>query len=113
MALPKWDPKDPNDIADYWFDWGSTDLAVDDRFLPEDLTITTAVVTVADESDQPTPSAPFDFLTIASQSFTTKKVRTRFAGGIPPSYPVNCVINTDDGQRFEITKTLAVKERTK
>lgn len=113
MTLPRWDPKDPNDIVDYWFDFGSTDLAEDDRFLPELVDIVTAVVTVAEEEDQLTPVAPFDFLTIVSQSKTTKKVRVRLSGGMVGPYPVNCVIDTSDTQRFEITKTLIVKERTK
>lgn len=113
MTLPKWDPKDPNDIVDYWIDWGSTDLTAAERFLPDAITIATAVVTIDAEVDQPTPVAPFDFLEIVSQSFTTKKVRVRLAGGVVGPYPVNCVITTSDTQQFEITKTLAVKERTK
>ena len=113
MTLPKWDPKDPNDIVDYWIDWGSTDLAESDRFLPDTVNIATALVTVEDEGDQPTPVSPFDFLTIVSQSFTTKKVRVRLSGGIVGGYPVNCLITTSDTQQFEITKTLQVKERTK
>jgi hypothetical protein len=119
MTLPKWDPKDPNDIADYWFDFGSDDLAAADRFLPDAETITAATVSIADDGDQPAPVLPFDFLAIVSQSFTTKKVRVRLSGGVPKSategnkYPVNCLITTNQTQQFEITKTLVVKERTK
>lgn len=117
MTLPKWDPKDPNDIADYWFDFGSDDLIAAERFLPTSETIATAVVTIAAEVDQVQPVLPFDFLEIVSQSFTTKKVRVRLAGGMSSDagikYPVNCVITTNQTQQFEITKPLVVKERTK
>lgn len=113
MTLPKWDAKDPNDIADYWFDFGSDDLGETERFLPADETIASAEVTIAAEEDQPEAVPPFDFLTIVSQSHTTKKVRVRLSGGVVGTYQVNCVIDTSDTQRFEITKTLAVKERTK
>lgn len=90
----KWSPKDPNDIADYWFDW--TD------FLPESEAITAATVTV--------PTG----LTGVSNSFEDKKVRVRLSGGtVDTSYDIDCLITTDAGQTFEITKTLLVKERVK
>lgn len=90
----KWSAKDPNDIADYWFDW--TD------FLPDTETITAATVTV--------PTG----LTGLSNSFEDKRVRVRLSGGtVDTDYAIDCLITTDAGQTFEITKTLQVKERIK
>jgi hypothetical protein len=45
MPVPKWKRKDPSDIADYWFDWGSDAFSVSDRFLSEDMTIVAHSVT--------------------------------------------------------------------
>jgi hypothetical protein len=87
----KWSPKDPNDIADYWFDWS--------EFLIESENITAATVTV--------PAG----LTGVAQDFTDKVVRIRLSGGAIGKYAVDCLITTDAGQKFEITKTLEVKER--
>lgn len=102
----KWSPKDPNDIADYWFDWND--------FLPTLETITDAVVTIPAEVDQPIPEAPYDFLAEVSQSFTSKTVRIRLSGGIATvGYLINCLITTSDDQVFEDTKTLQIKERIK
>lgn len=90
----KWSAKDPSDVADYWFDW--TD------FLPAEENITGATVTVSDG------------LTKASESFEDKRVRVRLSGGtVNTDYPIDCLITTDAGQTFEITKTLQVKERVK
>lgn len=102
----KWSAKDPNDIADYWFDW--TD------FLPELETITDATITIPAEVDQPIPEAPYDYLEIVSQSFADKRVRVRLSGGIATvGYLINCLITTSDDQVFEDTKTLWIKERIK
>lgn len=87
----KWSAKDPNDIADYWFDWS--------QFLIESENITAATVTV--------PAG----LTGVAQDFTDKVVRIRLSGGTLGKYAVDCLITTDAGQKFEITKTLEVKER--
>lgn len=100
MALAKWDPKDPNDVADYWFNW--------DTFLPDSETITAATVTVPDG------------LTSVADDFDAeaKRVRVRLSGGEvgggtdDGKYPIDCLITTDAGQVFEITKPLQVKERT-
>lgn len=98
----KWDPKDPNDIADYWFDWGSTGI-VDPtkRFLPEGETIADATVTVATG------------LTKVESDFTDKTVRVRLSGGTAGSYDIDCLITTSLGQEFESTKGLRVAERKK
>lgn len=98
----KWDAKDPNDIADYWFDWGS-EAIVDPtkRFLPNGETISAATVTVATG------------LTKVEDEFTDKTVRVRLSGGTVGSYDINCLITTNFGQEFESTKGLKVAERKK
>lgn len=90
----KWDAKDPNDIADYWFDWTN--------FLPVSETITAATVT-----------APAGVTKVESD-FTDKTVRVRLSGGIAgTSYDIDCLITTSLGQEFESTKGLKVAERKK
>lgn len=116
MATLKWSPKDPADTADYWFDWGSDLLAAADRFLPDELTIADALVTIPAEEDQPDPpeTSPYDYLTKVAWSFTTKAVRVRLSGGIDATtYNIDCLITLSDGQIFELTKKLPVKERIK
>jgi hypothetical protein len=109
-----WSPKDPSDIADYWFDWGSDEQDVEDRFLPEDEVITTAVITVPTAGQQPVPTAPFVILTKVDESDDDKTVRVRLAGGIPGiNYNITCLITTVTGQQFEQTKILPVRERIK
>lgn len=109
-----WSPKDPNDIADYWFDWGSDQQDIADRFLPAEEVITAATITVPDIGDQPTPIAPFVVLSKVDESRDDKTVRVRLAGGIPTvNYNVTCLITTVTGQQFEQTKILPVRERIK
>lgn len=93
--ISKWSPKDPNDIADYWIDWGV--------FLPADVNITAATVTV-----------PEGVTKVGDEDFTGNIVRVRFGDGtVVGKYPIDCLIQTDSGETFEITKTLEVKERIK
>lgn len=118
MASFKWAPKDPADVSDYQFDWGSTNLDPLKRFLPDGVTISTYTVTV--ETGLTKVS---DALTLSS-----KAVTFRVSGGtlghvcVPDvtfpaelagelGYAVQCVINTSDGQTFEETKILRMKER--
>jgi len=90
--MAKWSAKDPTDVADYWFDWAS--------FLPQPATISSASVTV--------PTG----ITKVTSDYTGNKVRVRLSGGTAGvGYDITCVINTDTGETFEITKTLQVKER--
>ena len=94
MAATRWSPKDPEDVADYFFDW--TD------FLPPTENIIAATVGV--------PPG----MTSLTNDFTTKTVRVRLAGGTAEEkYPIDCLITTDAGQVFDVTNTLSVKERTK
>lgn len=100
-----WDSKDPGDTADYWIDWGSDSLPPERRFLPAGETITDAEVTVPDGSD----------LVLVDSSFdpATKKVQLRVSGGTAARhYGVGCVITTNTGRVFTITKPLTVQERT-
>lgn len=99
----KWFPKDPEDVRDYWIDFGSL-LAVGE-------TLTAATVAVPD--DQPTPEAPFEVLAKEADDHTDTMVRVRFSGGTPPSkYAIKYHVTTSTGQEFDLTKTLEVKERT-
>jgi len=114
----KWSPKDPSDVADYLFDWGSTNLDVDKRFLAAGVTISTYTVTV--ETGLTKVS---DALTLSSKGVTFRvsggtaghicvpgvNFPTELAGAL--GYAVTCIINTSDGQTFEATKILPVKER--
>lgn len=94
--------KDPDDTADFWFDWGSDDITdPKDRFLPAGLTISGAVV------DVPTG------LTHVEDDFTSKVVRVRVSGGgaVGQKYDIGCLITVSDGQVFEQTQRLEIKER--
>jgi hypothetical protein len=100
-SVAKWKRKDPNDIADYWFDWGSDEQAEDIRFLPETTVIVAHEITVL------TPG-----VTSLADSHTDKTVRWRASGGIDEiDYDVNCLITTNTGEVFEMTKTLPVRNR--
>ena len=99
-VVAKWKRKDPNDEADYFFDWGSDIVAANLRFLPEDETITAHTVTV------PSP------LTMIADSHTDKVVRFRVADGVDETdYLITCLITTSSGQVFETTNTLPVRNR--
>jgi hypothetical protein len=100
-VVAKWKRKDPNDIADYWFDWGSDEQAADIRFLPEATTIVDHEVTV--------PAG----ITKLADSHTDKTVRWRASGGTDNAdYEVTCLITTNTGEEFESTKVLQVRNRT-
>src|SRR4051812_26156251 len=100
-VVAKWKQKDPNDVADYWFDWGSDAQTESIQFLPADETISAHTVTV--------PAG----LTSLADSHTDKTVRVRLSGGTAETdYLITCLITTSTGQVFESTKTLKVRERT-
>jgi hypothetical protein len=100
-VVAKWKRKDPNDIADYWFDWGSDEQAADIRFLPDATTIVDHEVTV--------PAG----ITKLADSHTDKTVRWRASGGTDNAdYEVTCLITTNTGEEFESTKVLQVRNRT-
>ena len=90
--MASWSPKDPGDVADYWFDWST--------FLPAAQSISSATVTV--------PSG----ITSVASDFTSKVVRVRLSGGTAGAYyAILCAISTDTGESFEISKNLAVQGR--
>lgn len=98
----KWAPKDPDDIADYLFDWGSSNIVPVQQFLPAAETITTFTITID----------PGLTLVSSALTYAAKAVTFRVSGGTAGTgYAVECVINTSAGQRFEVTKTLQVAER--
>jgi hypothetical protein len=101
VVLPNWEPKDPTDDADYWYDWGSDVIPELSRFLGPTVTIT------SHEIDPLTGT-----LDLVDSSHTTKVVRVRFSGGTAGvNYPVTCRITTNTGEVFEVTATLKVRER--
>ncbi len=101
VVLPNWEPKDPTDDADYWFDWGSDVIPELSRFLGPTVNITSHTI------DMPVGS-----LTSIGDSHTTKVVRVRFHGGTAgQNYPVTCGITTSTGETFEVTAILKVRER--
>lgn len=101
MGVSKWDPKDPNDIADYWFNFGVDSEAPDDEpFLPEGETIDSYTITV--------PTG----MTVVADSHDDKTVRVRMAGGTDGvNYIWTCLITTSTGQEFESDKVLKVRNR--
>lgn len=101
-STPKWSPKDPQDIRDYWIDFTS--------LLGTGETITAETVAVAAEQNPVTD--PYTDLTKIADDFDTPLVRVRLAGGTPAIYAVDFHITTSTGQQFDLTKTLSVKERT-
>jgi hypothetical protein len=101
-AVSKWKRKDPNDIADYWFDFGSDEQSAEVRFLPATTTIVSHEITVLTSG-----------VTNLADSHTSKVVRWRASGGINNvDYHVACVITTNTGEVFYSIKTLPVRNRT-
>jgi hypothetical protein len=106
-ATTRWDAKDPADIVDYFLNWATLPL-------PAGATITTSTVTLPAVNVQPAATPPYALLTKSADDYAGTIQRVRLAGGVPGnSYPIDLMIDTSDGQQFKITKTLAVKERTK
>jgi hypothetical protein len=107
MADLKWKPKDPTDVADYKVNWTPSGK----RFLPDGVTITASVFTLA---AQEPPDPGFEELEIVQQDHTDTLSVVRFAGGTDKrSYPVDVDIDVSTGEHFNTTLTLPVKERIK
>jgi hypothetical protein len=107
----KWKTKDPADIADYVFDWGSDEEEEGKRFLPELVNIIAATVTL---ESQPDAVAPYEALEIVEDSFTTKTVTVRLSGGGDTvKYRVTCDVDLNTGEHFQTTNVLPVNERIK
>lgn len=95
--LKKWDPKDPEDEADYWFDF--TRLIGDPlrEITSADLDVPLPVTN---------PDDDFDFL--------GQIVRVRLAGGLAPvDYPVICDVILDNNEKFRMESKLKVRKRIK
>jgi hypothetical protein len=109
--LRKWKTKDPGDIADYTFDWGSIDEDEKNRFLPANVGIVSATVTL---EPQPAPAPPYSALEIVEESYTDKTVTVRLSGGADAvKYGVTCDIDVGTGEHFQTTNLLPVNERIK
>ena len=101
MAVqPKWSPKDPQDVRDYWVEFSG--------LLADGETVTAAVT---DLGTQTTPDAPYEPLAIVSDDLVGSMVRVRLSGGKPGKYSVEYHITTSTGQEFDLTKFLKVEER--
>jgi len=88
----KWDPKDPQDIADYWVTCAT--------FLQESgETITTADVTVPDDIE------------LILTDWSDTEVRVRLGGGVAGKYDIVVVIDTTSGERFRMKAILTVADR--
>jgi inosine/xanthosine triphosphate pyrophosphatase family protein len=104
MATPKWSPKDPQDIRDYWINFATLGLA-------EDETLVDATVTIeAGQHDAESPYGDLEKVTSAIADDTWVVVRV--SGGTPAKYLIQYHVTTSTGQEFDLTKTLEVKERT-
>jgi hypothetical protein len=94
---------DPNDIRDYWFDWGSDALDPLERFLPDSVDIASSTVTVSAGITKVSDAIEAD----------NKRVRVRLSNPVSTgAYDVTNLITVSTGEQFEDTKTLTVKERT-
>lgn len=92
--------KDPADDLDFWFDWGSDDQELEDRWLPADEIIIDATVTTPEIVEQ------------EDSDFTDKVVRVRVSGGaLGQKGVLICDIVTNRGQMFRMKKPLEIKER--
>ena len=89
----KWDPKDPQDIADYW--------VTCETFLQESgETISVAEVTAPDDTE------------IIITDWSDTQVRVRLGGGTAgQKYDIVVVIDTTSGERFRMRAVLTVADR--
>lgn len=94
QVLRRWDPKDPDDVGDFWLNWA--------YFLPDTVSLT------AVETDVPAG------LTVLEEDFTDKKVRLRLAGGTHGViYNIQYDVDTDSGEHFTVIVPLSVSTRKK
>lgn len=85
--------KDPNEILDYGFDWGTNVLAVGETIVSRTVTVSAG-------------------LTKDSDSATTQIVTVWLSGGTAgQSYTVACRIVTSSSRTYERTMTVRVQER--
>lgn len=90
--MERWGPKDPRDLADYWFIWKGV--------------LATGVTITSHELEIPTP------LVVDQDEHLADEVRVRLGGGVDDTaYDCVCKIVTSTGEIFYATQVLAVKER--
>lgn len=93
----KFPDKDPNDLLDHMFDWGSAD----EPFLAPGEEIVAATVTVA----------PTGELAVTSTSNTTSTVTFRLGSGVVGNkYTITCQITTSTGNIANRKATISVKD---
>lgn len=97
----KWDPKDPADIANYWFDWSEFLLKASEAAgVP--ITIASQVVDVPAEID----------LVESDFNGPTSMVRAMMGGGVDKvDYAIDSTITASTGEVFQMTSVLKVRER--
>jgi hypothetical protein len=100
--MSQWDPIDPDDLVDLWFDFTAPPNATK-KFLPTDEVIDSSLVTVPDVMEKITESIEGQMV----------RFRVKPNGAAPGKYLVGCHIITDAGQEFDMDNTLIVKERVK
>ena len=99
----KWSAKDPQDIRDYWFDFGP--------LLPDGAVLTAATVTIA--PGQFEIASPYMDLAKQTDDIANDTwVVIRVTGGTPAKYVIHYHVTDSTGQEFDLDKTLEVKERT-
>jgi hypothetical protein len=90
-----WDAKDPDDIADYWFDFGGV-LSAGATILDHE------IVHILPDGD----------VAVDQEEHTANEVRVRLSGGENDvAYDVRCKITTTTGETFYATQVLPVEER--
>lgn len=93
--MDRWDAKDPDDVADYWFNWAAV--------LPPAATIATHEIVYV---------MPSSGVVVDEEEHTADRVRVRLSGGTnDTAYDVRCKITTTTGETFYATQILPVKER--
>ena len=94
--MDHWDAKDPDDIADYWFNFAGV--------LPPGSTISDhEIVYILPDLDAPA---------VEQEEHTADKVRVRLSGGVhDTAYDVRCKVDISTGETFYATQVLPVEER--
>lgn len=98
--MDHWDAKDPDDIADYWFNFAGV--------LPPAATILTHdIVYILPQSE-----FPADPVEVVDEEHTANQVRVRLSGGAhDTAYDVRCRVELSTGETFYATQVLPVEER--
>lgn len=98
--MSQWGAKDPDDVADYWFNWAGV--------------LSSGVTIVSHEIVYIIPNSefPVDPVLVDEEDHTIDKVRVRLSGGThDTAYDVRCKVVTSTDETFYATQVLPVKER--